>query len=66
MKNLEMEQINSIVRCMYYPIEYKKDRLIIDEGDVGNLVYIIEGILILLRDYINSNIIYHKKMVMLK
>ena len=65
MKNLEMEQINSIVRCMY-PIEYKKDRLIIDEGDVGNLVYIIEGILILLRDYINSNIIYHKKMVMLK
>ncbi len=60
-----MEQINSIVRCMY-PIEYKKDSLIIDEGDVGNLVYIIEGILILLRDYINSNIIYHKKMVMLK
>ena len=43
MKNLEMEQINSIVRCMY-PIEYKKDSLIIDEGDVGNLVYIIEGL----------------------
>ena len=37
-----MEQINSIVKCMY-PIEYQKDSLIIVEGDVGNLVYIIEG-----------------------
>jgi hypothetical protein len=46
MKNLEMEQINSIVKCMY-PIEYQKDSLIIVESDVGNLVYIIDGIFII-------------------
>lgn len=45
MKNLEMDQISSIVQCMY-PIEYEKDSLIIVEGDVGNLVYIIDGMCI--------------------
>ena len=42
MKNLDGEQINAIVECMY-PMEYEKDSLIIVEGDVGNLVYVIEG-----------------------
>ena len=42
MKNLEMDQIMSIVDCMY-PLEQKNDSLIIKEGDVGNLVYIMEG-----------------------
>lgn len=42
MKNLEDAQVNAIVGCMY-PIEYDKDSLIIIEGDVGNLVFIIEG-----------------------
>ena len=42
MKNLEMDQIMSIVSCMY-PLEHKSDSLIIKEGDVGNLVYILEG-----------------------
>lgn len=44
MKNLEMDQILSIVDCMY-PLEQKDRSLIIKEGDVGNLVYILEGLL---------------------
>jgi cGMP-dependent protein kinase len=43
MKNLEVNQIESIVDCMY-PVEFSEDSLIIKEGDVGNVVYIIEGI----------------------
>ena len=42
MKNLEMDQILSIVDCMY-PLEHQDGSLIIKEGDVGNLVYIMEG-----------------------
>ena len=42
MKNLEMDQIMSIVDCMY-PLEHPDGSLIIQEGDVGNLVYIMEG-----------------------
>lgn len=42
MKNLEMDQIMSIVDCMY-PLEHANGSLIIKEGDVGNLVYIMEG-----------------------
>ena len=42
MKNLEMDQIMSIVDCMY-PLEHGDSSLIIQEGDVGNLVYIMEG-----------------------
>ena len=42
MKNLEMDQILSIVDCMY-PLEHIDGSLIIKEGDVGNLVYIMEG-----------------------
>jgi cGMP-dependent protein kinase len=42
MKNLEMDQIMSIVDCMY-PLERTDGSLIIKEGDVGNLVYIMEG-----------------------
>jgi hypothetical protein len=42
MKNLEMDQILSIVDCMYQ-LEHKDGSLIIKEGDVGNLVYIMEG-----------------------
>jgi cGMP-dependent protein kinase len=42
MKNLEMDQIMSIVDCMY-PLEHIDSSLIIREGDVGNLVYIMEG-----------------------
>lgn len=42
MKNLEMSQIREIVDCMY-PVEYSKDSIIIKEGDMGNLVYVMEG-----------------------
>lgn len=37
-----MDQIMSIVDCMY-PLEHSDGSLIIQEGDVGNLVYIMEG-----------------------
>ena len=42
MKNLELPQINEIVDCMY-PVDYKEDSLIIKEGDVGSIVYVMEG-----------------------
>ena len=42
MKNLEMDQILSIVDCMS-PLEHQEGSLIIREGDVGTLVYIMEG-----------------------
>ena len=45
MKNLEMDQIMSIVDGMY-PRDTKDGSLIIKEGDVGNLVYIMEGKLV--------------------
>ena len=42
MKNLEPQQITEIVDCMY-PMEYAKGALIIKEGDVGSIVYVMEG-----------------------
>lgn len=42
MKHLEKSQIQEIVDCMY-PVEYGKDSCIIKEGDVGSLVYVMEG-----------------------
>ena len=42
MKNLELSQIQEIVDCMY-PVEYEMDSCIIKEGDVGSLVYVMEG-----------------------
>ena len=42
MKNLELSQIQEIVDCMY-PVEYSKESCIIKEGDVGSLVYVMEG-----------------------
>ncbi|XP_028158317.1 cGMP-dependent protein kinase, isozyme 2 forms cD4/T1/T3A/T3B-like isoform X4 [Ostrinia furnacalis] len=41
MKNLEMTQIREIVDCMY-PVEYAMGSLIIKEGDVGSIVYVME------------------------
>nr|XP_046233634.1 cGMP-dependent protein kinase 1 isoform X1 [Scatophagus argus]XP_046233635.1 cGMP-dependent protein kinase 1 isoform X1 [Scatophagus argus] len=41
MKNLELSQIHEIVDCMY-PVDYGKDACIIEEGDVGSLVYVME------------------------
>lgn len=42
MKNLEMTQIRETVDCMY-PVEYSAGSLIIKEGDVGSIVYVMEG-----------------------
>ena len=44
MKNLEMSQIHEIVDCMY-PVEYAAGSLIIEEGAVGSIVYVMEGLL---------------------
>ncbi|KAK5641360.1 hypothetical protein RI129_009907 [Pyrocoelia pectoralis] len=41
MKNLELTQIREIVDCMY-PEAYKAQDLIIKEGDVGSIVYVLE------------------------
>ncbi|XP_046969376.1 cGMP-dependent protein kinase, isozyme 2 forms cD4/T1/T3A/T3B isoform X3 [Vanessa cardui] len=41
MKNLEMTQIREIVDCMY-PVTYAAGSLIIKEGDVGSIVYVME------------------------
>ncbi|XP_068160902.1 cGMP-dependent protein kinase 1-like [Antennarius striatus] len=41
MKNLELSQIHEIVDCMH-PVDYGKDACIIEEGDVGSLVYVME------------------------
>ena len=43
MKNFESTQVTEIVDCMY-PIEYAKGALIIKEGDVGSIVYVMEGV----------------------
>lgn len=42
MKNLESTQIREIVDCMY-PVEYAAESVIIKEGDVGSIVYVMEG-----------------------
>ncbi|XP_076454893.1 cGMP-dependent protein kinase 1-like isoform X2 [Babylonia areolata] len=41
MKNLDMGQIREIVDCMY-PVENNAGSIIIKEGDVGSLVYVME------------------------
>lgn len=42
MKNLDLAQIREIVDCMY-PVKYPAKNLIIKEGDVGSIVYVMEG-----------------------
>jgi cGMP-dependent protein kinase 1 len=42
MKNLETTQIREIVDCMY-PVQYAAGSLIIKEGDIGSIVYVMEG-----------------------
>ncbi|KAG5675680.1 hypothetical protein PVAND_005565 [Polypedilum vanderplanki] len=41
MKNLESTQIREIVDCVY-PVQYAAGSLIIKEGDVGSIVYVME------------------------
>lgn len=42
MKNLETVQIREITDCMY-PVEYGQDSVIIKEGEVGSVVFVMEG-----------------------
>lgn len=41
LKNLDMTQINEIVDCMY-PVNYPRGSIIIKEGDVGSIMYVLE------------------------
>lgn len=44
LKNLEIDQIDNIVACMY-PVDFDEGALIIREGDIGNILYVVdEGI----------------------
>lgn len=43
MKNLDTGQISAIVESMY-PEEYSHGDIIIQEGDVGSVVYVMEGL----------------------
>lgn len=47
MKNLETTQIREIVDCMY-PVQYAAGSLIIKEGDIGSIVYVMEGMCVCL------------------
>ncbi|CAH2269478.1 jg27288 [Pararge aegeria aegeria] len=51
MKNLEMTQIREIVDCMY-PVEYAAGSLIIKEGDVGSIVYVMEVLALTVKENI--------------
>lgn len=42
MKNLELTQIREIVDCMY-PVTFPAGSIIIQEGDVGSIVFVMEG-----------------------
>lgn len=42
LRYLDLEQISEIVECMY-PVDVSSDCVIIREGDVGSLVYVMEG-----------------------
>ena len=42
LKNLEPSQIREVVDCMY-ETKYKKDQVIIQEGDTGSHLYVLEG-----------------------
>ncbi|CAL4123138.1 unnamed protein product, partial [Meganyctiphanes norvegica] len=42
LKNLEMGQVMEIVESMY-SVEYAEGALIIKEGDIGSILYIMEG-----------------------
>lgn len=42
MKNLELTQIHEIVDCMY-PVTFPAGSTIIKEGDVGSIVFVMEG-----------------------
>ena len=42
LKHLSETNIREIIDCMYM-VEFKKDTMIIKEGDVGSRVYVLEG-----------------------
>ncbi|KAH0547228.1 hypothetical protein KQX54_017726 [Cotesia glomerata] len=53
MKNLELTQIREIVDCMY-PVSFPAGAIIIQEGDVGSTVYVMEEFSALLDIFLKS------------
>ena len=43
LQKLEDAQIREIVDCMY-PVTFHKDSIIIKEGDVGSILYVLQGL----------------------
>jgi len=42
LQKLEDSQLREIVDCMY-PVTFQKDSIIIKEGDVGSILYVLQG-----------------------
>jgi hypothetical protein len=42
LQNLDDAQMREIVDCVY-PVDFQKDSVIIKEGDVGSIVYVLQG-----------------------
>ena len=42
MQNLDDTQVNEIIECMY-SVDYQADSIIIQEGDTGSSVFVMEG-----------------------
>jgi len=43
LQKLEDSQIREIVDCMY-PVSFQKESIIIKEGDVGSILYVLQGL----------------------
>jgi len=42
LQKLEDSQLREIVDCMY-PVTFQKESIIIKEGDVGSILYVLQG-----------------------
>jgi cGMP-dependent protein kinase 1 len=42
LQNLDDIQVREIVDCVY-PVDFQKDSIIIKEGDVGSILYVLQG-----------------------
>ena len=44
LQKLDDSQLREIVDCMY-PVTFQKDSIIIKEGDVGSILYVLQGLI---------------------
>ena len=47
LQKLEDSQLREIVDCMY-PVAFQKDSVIIKEGDVGSILYVLQGLSVII------------------